>query len=145
MLRALLAAFCLYIGCFPLYADSITVSGDPGTLAINTAIAGSEPTSVIDATTTYSVVTTPGGKKISGRLDSVMPPNTSLEITLQAPTGANCLGKVILTPVNKNLVTGIPGGTTQGGLSITYEFSATVNAGVISSSSRTITLTLTGG
>ena len=143
MLRALLAAFFLCVGSFPLYADSISVSGDPGTLIVNTAIAGSQPPFVEDATTTYSVVTTPANMKITGNLNLVMPTNTILRITLQAPTGATSLGAVLLTPAAKDLVTGIPALTNQGALSITHRLSAIVLAGVISSSSRTITLTLT--
>ncbi|MBN2184776.1 MAG: hypothetical protein JW746_05565 [Candidatus Krumholzibacteriota bacterium] len=143
LLLSILVAFCLHISSFPLYADSLTVSGDPGILVINSVTAGSQPTSVTDATTTYSVVTTPAQMRITGELNSSMPPNVNLRITLQAPAGGTSSGSVQLTTTAKDLITGMVHHTNQGGLSITYEFSATVGAGVISSSSRTVTLTLT--
>ena len=144
MLRVILAALCLAVACLPLNADSLSVSGNPGTLVINTVTtAGSQPTSVTDATTTYSVVTTPALMRITGELNSSMPANVNLWITLQAPTGGSSSGSVQLTTTAKNLITGMSHHTDQGGLSITYEFSATVGAGVISSSSRTVILTLT--
>ena len=142
MSRVFLAALCLSIACFPLHADSISVSGDPGTLVVNIAIAGSEPASATDATTTYSVETTPANRRITGELNSPMPPQTYLEMTLEAPTGANSMGAVTLLSTAQDLVTGIRHHTTQGGLSITYTFSATVQAGVVSSTSRTVTLTV---
>ena len=142
MLRIFWAMVCLGIACIPLYADSISVSGDPGTLVINMAAAGSEPTAVTDATTTYTVETIPALRRITGELSSAMPANTELKITLQPPTGATGWGTVSLNSSARVLVSNIPHHTTQGGLGITYEFSATVDAGVISSMSRTVTLTL---
>ena len=57
LLRVILTAFCLHIASFPLYADSLTVSGDPGTLVINTATAGSQPTSATNPTCCTSTAT----------------------------------------------------------------------------------------
>jgi hypothetical protein len=140
--RSFWAACCIAFACIPLYADSISVSGDPGSLVVNTAVAGSEPTVATDATTTYSVDTTPANRRILGRLNTPMPANTELKITLQAPTGGTSWGVVSLNASDQVLVSGIPHHTNQGGLSITYEFSATVQAGSVSSTSRTVTLTL---
>ena len=133
----------MQIGCLPVYADSISVSGDPGTLVINSSVAGSQPASVTDATTTYSVVTTPAQMRITGSLNSNMPANVDLCVTLQAPTGGSSAGQVQLSTTAMDLVTGMNHHTNQGGLTITYKLSATVQAGVVSSSSRTVILTLT--
>lgn len=136
------AALCLSLACLPLYADSISVSGDPGPLVVTAAIAGSEPTCAIDATTTYSVQTTPNNRRITGELNSAMPSNTNLRIELQPPTGATSMGEVSLSTVAQNLVTGIDHHTDEGGLSITYKFSASAAAGVVPSTSRTVTFTV---
>jgi hypothetical protein len=106
------------------------------------AVPGSEPTSATDATTTYSIQTTPANRRITASLNFPMPANTDLYITLQPPTGANGMGAVSLTTTDQNLVTGIPHHTNQGGLGITYQFSATVQAGTVSSTSRTVTFTV---
>ena len=141
--RVFWSTLCLILACPPLYSDSISVSGDPGPLVINGAIAGSEPTSVTDATTTYSVQTTPNNQRITGELNSAMPANTTLRIELQPPTGATGMGEVSLSTTAQNLVTSIPHHTDEGGLSITYKFCATVSAGIVSPTSRTVTLTVT--
>lgn len=143
VLRMTLAILCLGCACSPLCADSISVSGDPGPFVINYAIAGSQPTFATDATTTYSIQITPNNRKITGELDSAMPANTELWITLEAPTGATSMGEVILSTTPQALVTNIPHHTDEGGLGITYTFHANVAAGVIPSTSRTVTLTIT--
>lgn len=122
--------------------NEISVSGDPGDLVINSATAGSQPNSDSDNTTTYSITTNQGSKKITGKIDSAMPANTTLRINLVAPTGASSQGNVTLTTTDANLVTNISQ-VAESGLTITYTFSATVSAGVLSSDSRTVTLTLT--
>jgi opacity protein-like surface antigen len=116
--------------------NDISVSGDPGPLV---TIAGSSAT---DNSTTYSITTNEANKKITGELDADMPPNTTLEINLAAPTGASSLGDVALSSAPADLVTGI-GILSESGLAITYTFTADVGAGVIASDTRTVTLTIT--
>ncbi|MBN2184779.1 MAG: hypothetical protein JW746_05580 [Candidatus Krumholzibacteriota bacterium] len=142
LFRLFLTIIFLQFGSPPLCADSISVSGDPRTLVINTASAGLEPECTAEATTTYSVATTPAQMRITGSLNSNMPANVTLHIMLQAPAGGDSSGMVQLTAVAKDLVTNMSHHTNQGGLAITYQLSATVQAGVISSSSRTVTFTL---
>jgi hypothetical protein len=122
----------------------VSVSGDPGALIISTAVPGSAPTQVSDATTTYAVTTNLTGSKITGSLNTAMPAGVSLGVTLAAPTGATSVGAVVLTAVDQDLVTGI---TTlaESAKTITYTLDATVTAGVIASASKTVTLTVTGG
>ncbi|MCK4235586.1 MAG: hypothetical protein KAX38_00610 [Candidatus Krumholzibacteria bacterium] len=121
--------------------DEISVSGPPGALAVSSATAGYDPDAVTDATSTYSYTSDGAGRKIQGHIDTVMPANTALNVTLAAPTGASSQGKVTLGTGDQDLVTGIGLGSTSG-LTITYELSATTSAGVVGATSRTVTLTI---
>ena len=124
--------------------NEISVSGNPGALIVSAATAGSQPTVATDATTTYSITTNGSSKKITGVLNSVMPDNTTLKINLTAPTGGTSSGQVTLTATAQDLVTSISG-LAQSGLSIGYEFSATLSAGIIASAQKTVTLTVADG
>ena len=116
-------------------------SGNAGTLTVNAAVAGAPPSSKTLSSTTYSLFTF-GKTRITARLNSPMPPGTTLYLTLAAPAGATSHGPVALTTTAQDLVTNIPFLTNKSGLSITYEFEATAAAGVVSAQTRTITLTL---
>ena len=124
-------------------ADDITASGNPGSLIISSATAGSALAPVSDATTTYNIDITSGTTKITGEINTAMPANTTLKIILAAPTGATSLGMVALSATAQNLVIGIANLTSQNGLGISYEFDASVNAGVVSSAAKTVTFTIT--
>ena len=50
--------------------NEISVSGDPGSLIINTATAGSEPNDATDKSTTYAITTNGSNKKITGAIDT---------------------------------------------------------------------------
>ena len=142
----LITALLLLVGTVcPVLADTVSVSGNPGSLIINSAIAGSDLSPVTDATTTYGFVLDSAGQhKITGAINSAMPPNTSLTVTFEAPAGAGpwSAGPVILVVTPKDLVGGFTSGQNQSGLGITYEFSATIAAGIVSSASRTVTFTV---
>ncbi|MCX5752588.1 MAG: hypothetical protein NTW97_02945 [Candidatus Krumholzibacteria bacterium] len=124
--------------------NEITVSGNPGALIVVTAVPGAQPTAVTDATTTYAITTNIATKKITGAINTAMPANTSLKVTLVAPTGGTSSGQVTLTASAQDLVTGI---TTlaESGLGISYNFSATLAAGVVASAQKTMTLTVADG
>ena len=124
--------------------NEITVSGNPGALVISTATAGSEPTAATDATTSYSVTTNGANKVITGSIDTAMPSNTYLRVTLTAPTGGSSAGQVTLSTTAQNLVTGIST-LAEGGLAISYEFAATAAAGIVASATKTVTLTVADG
>ncbi len=124
--------------------NEITVSGNPGALVISTATAGSQPTAATDATTSYSVTTNGTNKKITGSIDTAMPANTSLLVTLTAPTGGSSAGQVTLSTTAQDLVTGIST-LAESGLTISYEFTADAAAGVVASSTKTVTLTVADG
>lgn len=126
----------------PLHADDIFVSGDPGALIVNTADAGSQPYTVMDASTSYSIDITTTGKKITGAIDTAMPAGTYLRIILAAPSGAVSTGQIALSVTAQDLVTGLTAGMNESGLGITYEFSASVEAGVVPAASKTVTFTI---
>jgi len=120
--------------------NEISVSGSPGALVVNTAVPGSQPTVATDATTTYGITTNNSSKKITGAINTAMPANTLLKVTLVAPAGGSS-SQVTLTASPQDLVTGIAT-LAQSGLTITYEFSATLGAGIIGSSTKTMTFTI---
>lgn len=91
--------------------------------------------------TTYSVTNELGTKKLVGRLNAAMPAHVALNLQVVAPSGASSTGPVTLTASNQDLVTGI-GLVNQSGLPITFTLSATVQAGVVTAGTRTVTLTL---
>ena len=124
--------------------NAITVSGNPAALTVNAATAGSAPTSVSDATTTYAITTNETGKKITGATNTDMPAGLTLTVNLVAPTGGSSAGATSLSSVAADLVTGI---TTlnESGKTITYNLSATSAAGVVGSASKTVTLTIVDG
>lgn len=123
-------------------AQSLSTSGSPPALTVSTATAGSEPLPVSDASTTYSTnaLSVLAKKKITGQIDSNMPAGTILSISLAAPSGATSNGAVNLDITARDLVVNISNLIPQT-RSITYQFTATVSAGVVSSS-RVVTLTL---
>ncbi len=131
------------MGSRAAFAQTLAVSGSPGLLRINSAVAGSQPISVSNATTTYTVVTPPANRlyNVTARLNAAMPAGVTLNATLAAPTGATSLGPVALDATARNVVTGITRNTTAT-RGITYQLSATVLAGVVPNSSRTVTLTI---
>lgn len=123
------------------YADDfIRVSGILKPLIIYSAIAGQAPSTVSDSSTTYTVHAK-GNRKITGQLNLNTPSYTILKVNLAAPPKAKSLGAITLSTLAKDLVTDIPKGNYQD-LPITYYFSATTAAGVVSLTTRTMTLTL---
>lgn len=124
--------------------DEISVSGNPGALIVSSATAGSQPTAATDATTSYNITTNGTNKRVTGSIGVAMPANTTLAVTLTAPTGGSGAGQVTLTTTAADLVTGIST-LAESGMTISYNFSATAAAGVVASDTRTVTLTLTDG
>ena len=125
-------------------AQTIVVSGNPAALKITTAVAGSQPASVSDNSTTYTVVTpNPANRtyKITAQLNAPMPTGVTLTASLAAPAGATSVGAVALDLTARDVVTGIPR-QTNATRTIAYQLSATVSAGVITSSTRIVTLTV---
>jgi hypothetical protein len=122
--------------------NEIAVSGDPGALIVNTATAGGEPDTATDNSTDYDITTNESNKRITGVLDAVVPANTELYVFLVAPTGGTSAGDVQLTTAAADLVTGIST-LAETNRTITYKYYASIAAGVVASTNRTVTLTLT--
>ena len=74
--------------------DEMSVSGNPAALIVSTATAGSEPDAVTNNSTTYALTTNGTNKKITGALNSDMPANTILAVSLTAPSGGASAGSV---------------------------------------------------
>ena len=122
--------------------NQIAFSGSPS-LVINTATAGVDP-SAATATATWAVTSNQTGSKITASIGSAMPAGVTLGVTLAAPTGATSAGAQALSTTAVDLVTGITK-IAEGALGVTYSLTATAAAGVVSSTSRTVTYTITGG
>ena len=123
--------------------NQIAFAGAPS-LTITTAVAGSAPTSVTDNTASWAVTTNQTGAKITASIPAVMPAGLTLSSSLVAPAAATSVGFLALGTVAVDLVTGITK-LAQNALGVTYKLDATAAAGVVASSTRVVTYTITGG
>jgi hypothetical protein len=121
---------------------NISVSANPGSLVVSTAVAGGAPFPVSETTTTYSVETVTAGQRITAALDAPLLAGMTLEIELAAPSGAASSGRVALSIVARTVVLDIPQGQFSG-LAINYYFTATTAAGVVPRDVRGVILTIT--
>jgi hypothetical protein len=122
--------------------NQIALSGSPS-LVVNTATAGSAPTQA-SAAATWAVTTNQTGAKITASINSAMNAGLTLQVNLSAPAGATSAGAQTLSTTAVDVVTGITK-LAQSGISVGYTLDATAAAGVVSSTSRTVTYTITGG
>jgi hypothetical protein len=125
--------------------NQIAFVGAP-TLTITTAVAGSAPTSVTDASATWAVTTNQTGAKITASIPLNMVAGLTLSSNLTAPAlgGSVSAGFMPLSTVASDLVTGLTK-IAAGPLAVTYKLDATAAAGVIASGTRVVTYTITGG
>jgi hypothetical protein len=122
--------------------NQIAFTGSPS-LVISTAVAGANPNSA-STSVTWAVTTNQSNAKITGSLNAAMPANVMLTVDLAPPAGAAGAGVQALSTTSVDLVTGITR-VAEGGLVVTYSLSATAAAGVVASTTRTVTYTITGG
>jgi hypothetical protein len=122
--------------------NQIAFSGSPS-LVINTATAGSAPTAAT-ANVSWAVTTNQTGAKITASIGSNMPSGLTLTVNLASPTGGSSAGAQSLSTTSVDLVTGITK-LAESSLNVGYSLSATPAAGVVSSTTRTVTYTITGG
>jgi len=122
--------------------NQIAVTGSPS-LTITTATAGSQPTEVT-ATGSYAITVNDTARKITIGLNSDMPTDVTLTATLAAPTGATSAGALTLSSTAQDAVTGITC-VIGSALNIAYALDATVEAGVVASANKTVTLTIVAG
>ena len=123
--------------------NQISVAGAPS-LVINTAAAGSAPTSVTSAANSWSVTTNQSTAMITASIASAMPAGLTLSANLTAPAGATSTGLTALGTVAVNVVTGITK-LNSAALGLSYQLDATAAAGVVGSGTRVVTYTITGG
>ena len=121
----------------------IAVTGGAQSLTITTATAGSEPTAAT-ATVNWAITTNQTNQKVTASLDAALPANVTLSANMAQPTGATSAGSQALGTTAVDLVTGISA-LAQGGLGLTYTLAATAAAGVVASTTRTVTYTITAG
>lgn len=134
---------CFHLMELHALVDFIAVSGNPATLRVQTAVAGSQPDAVSDQTTTYSITTSIGTSKIVGQLNAALPSGVTLQVMLEAPTGGTSLGLVPLNTTPSDLVTNLPIiSLLSSNRSITYTLSATVNAAPFSTQNVLVTYTI---
>jgi hypothetical protein len=122
--------------------NQIAFSGSPS-LVINTATAGTDPSNAT-AAGTWAVTTNQTGAKITASIGSNMPSGLTLSVNVSAPSVGTSTGSQSLSTTAVDVVTGITKHA-QNGMSVSYSLSATAAAGVVSSTSRTVTYTITGG
>jgi DNA-binding response OmpR family regulator len=123
--------------------NQVSVSGTP-TMAISAAVAGGAPTSVTSTGNTWAVTTNQTGAKITASIGSAMPTGVTLSANMGAPSGATSAGYLSLGTTAVDLVTGITK-LNASALSLNYKLDATSAAGVVSSTTRVVTYTITGG
>ena len=122
--------------------NQIAFTGSPS-LIVNTATAGSDPTSAT-ASGTWAVTTNQTGAKITASIGTNMPSGLTLSVNVSAPSVGSSAGAQTLSTTAVDVVTGITKHA-QSGMNVSYSLSATAAAGVVSSTSRTVTYTITGG
>jgi hypothetical protein len=123
--------------------NQISVTGAPS-LTITAAIAGSAPTTVTSTGHSWAVTTNQTGAKITASIASAMPAGLTLSATLAAPGGATSAGLKALGVTAVDMVTTITK-LNATGLALSYQLDATAAAGVVTSASRVVTYTITGG
>ena len=125
--------------------SQIAVTGGAQSLTVNTATAGNAPTSASTAGVTWAITTNQNDQKVTAQIDAALPAGVTLSAALAAPGGASTsAGTVVLGTTAADVVNNID--TAQAsGLALTYTLSATTAAGVVASTTRTVTYTITAG
>ncbi|HEY2064777.1 MAG TPA: hypothetical protein VGG84_02385 [Gemmatimonadaceae bacterium] len=127
-----------------LGAQTIATSGDPAALVVRSAVAGADLDPAVDAGTTYTVTTAAPNQRIVARLDAPLPPGVTITIRCAAPSGAASRGDVTLTSTDQEVVGPIPTIGTYSALAIVYKLSATVKAGAVPTTARSVTMSVAG-
>jgi len=143
MQYAWMPAVLLALASRTVASQTISVAGNPAALTVTTAIIGAQPTPV-SSSTNYTITTpNPANRtyKVTAQLSAALPAGVSIVATATAPAGATPAGAVTLSTTAQDLVTNIARNVTYTG-TITYQLVATVSAGVVSSQTRNVTLTI---
>ena len=128
--------------------NEIDVSDAEVILTINSATAGSDLDAASDATSTLDWTTNETSQKITVEINNAYSTGVTVTVTPGTPSGTGTAvgtpsgSAVTLSTTAADLVTAITEAYAQ--CSLTYEVSASVTAGTVSSESRTVTYTITG-
>ena len=148
-IRPVLTTALLLVTSRAVAAQSFTPAATTlGTMKIITAVAGSNPTSVQQTSTKYTLVTkkNKGITRVTAQLSAPLPAGVTLTVTLPAPaTPANTIvgGTVSLTTAPQNVLTNLPDATTTfTATTITYVLSATPAAAPFTLNNLVVTFTL---
>lgn len=123
--------------------SQIAVVGGTQTLTISTATAGNQPTPAM-AATFWAVTTNQTNQKVTAQLDSDFPAGFDVTAEMEAPSVGTSAGQRPLSTTSQDLVTGIST-LAESALDLTYRLSANASAGVLSSTTRTVTFTIVTG
>ncbi|MDQ7826688.1 MAG: hypothetical protein RDV48_28050 [Candidatus Eremiobacteraeota bacterium] len=159
--RWIILSLCLIVfACSPGSANSInqtlnitvasitemSLTGSPVSLTVQTAAAGDEPDSS-EQSMTYNISSNRANFKLTAALNSAAPADTTVEMQAAAPggtLGGTSAGFVPLSTTAQNVVSSLnPGYRTA--ITVTFRFTAPVISGIIASTSRDVTITLTAG
>lgn len=123
--------------------NEIEITDETITLQVNSATAGSALDQATDSGT-YAITTNcaADAKKITAALDGDSVTGLTFGIHVTAPsTGTNVAAAELVAGTPRDVVTAI-GAVNVSALSISYTLDATVAAGVVSATSKTVTLTI---
>lgn len=125
----------------------ISTSGNPSSMTVTTGTAGTDAlSSVSDNSTTYSITQNYGNTvKLTANLDAALSAGYTLQLNMASSKGSSA-GTVDISNATSgsamNVVTAVNRGADAGQM-ITYTFSALASAGMLSSTNKTVTFTLT--
>lgn len=127
--------------------NRISVSG-PASLTVNTATAGSQPSSAASSGITWAITTNQTNQKVTAELTAAsggnMPSGLTLTADMAQPSVGSTDGAQTLSTTPVRLVSGLTR-VAQSGMALTLTLAADVSAGVVSSTSRDVLYTVTTG
>ncbi|MGV8118138.1 MAG: hypothetical protein AB2L14_00090 [Candidatus Xenobiia bacterium LiM19] len=121
--------------------NELSISGSTITLTIVDPGTPTDPAAASDSSTKFNITTNSVNTKIKAKLDTASPTGTTLTLSLQAPGTSTSNGDIDLTTTDQDVVTGIVRNASIDNV-ITYKFTTTPAAGVFTSVTRKVTLTI---
>ena len=134
----------LTIGVEPI--DEIRLSGIQPNLTIDTADAGSDPVATEADGGGYAITTNGEQRKITASLGAELPTGLILSMRMAAPSrgDAHSTGWQPLGVAPAEMVTGLSR-VAESGIGVRYRLEASVDAGVVTARTETVSVTLTDG
>lgn len=122
--------------------NEIALAGDWNITREKTVTVHSQTVKIIEATSTYRITTNEEHKKITGVLNTALPKDSGLLISLEAPSGASSAGGVFLKSTPADLVTGVSK-VAESQKMIRYTYTTPANVQITAPLWQMITLTIT--